>query len=50
MRKEVMYPELGIEELQLPDDESGEHLGLFDGDTLCSVISLFLKDGSLQFR
>lgn len=50
MRRDVMYPEMTLEDVQLPDDASGMHLGLFDGDVLCSVISLFYKNGELQFR
>lgn len=44
-----MYPGLSIEEVKLPDDEAGLHLGLYNEGQLCSVISLFQNEG-LQFR
>lgn len=50
MRREVMYPELSIDEVKLGDDESGNHLGLYDGDELVSVVSVFVKQNELQFR
>ena len=50
MRREVMYPELSIDEVKLADDESGNHLGLYDGDDLVSVVSVFVKNDELQFR
>ncbi|WP_317191776.1 GNAT family N-acetyltransferase [Fulvivirga marina] len=36
--------------MQLPEDHSGTHYGLFVDDKLVSVVSLFLKDNQLQFR
>jgi phosphoribosylformimino-5-aminoimidazole carboxamide ribotide isomerase len=50
MRREVMYPQLSIDEVKLADDESGNHLGLFDGEDLVSVVSVFVKNDELQFR
>lgn len=50
MRQEVMYPELSLEAVKLPQDAAGTHLGLYQEETLCSVISLFEQDGALQFR
>ncbi len=50
MRREVMYPELSIDEVKLTDDESGRHLGLYEGNDLVSVVSVFVKNNELQFR
>ena len=50
IRHQVMYPELDFEQVILPDDDDGVHLGLFDENTLISVVSLFKKGSSMQFR
>ena len=50
MRQAVMYPNEPLSFVQLPDDDHGEHLGLYLDDELVSVISLFEKQGNVQFR
>jgi phosphoribosylformimino-5-aminoimidazole carboxamide ribotide isomerase len=50
MRQAVMYPQESLAFVQLPDDDAGTHLGLYTGDELVSVISLFEKQNSIQFR
>ncbi len=50
IRQEVLYPEEPISSVQLPEDKEGLHFGLYEGRTLISVISLFEKEHSLQFR
>lgn len=50
MRQAVMYPQENISFVQLDDDEAGQHWGLYLADELVSVISLFDKNGSIQFR
>lgn len=50
LRKEVMYPEEEISFVQLEDDDKGLHLGLYRKRELVSVISLFIRNGELQFR
>ncbi|MHB1177218.1 MAG: GNAT family N-acetyltransferase [Daejeonella sp.] len=50
IRHQVMYPELDFEKMILPNDDDGVHLGLFDETTLISVVSLFKKGSSMQFR
>ncbi|WP_132054246.1 GNAT family N-acetyltransferase [Pseudocnuella soli] len=50
MRQTVMYPEMTLEAMKLPDDEAGKHLGLYDDNVLCSVVSLFYRGDVLQFR
>lgn len=50
IRQKVMWPHKPIEYVKLPNDEIGEHFGLFLEDKLISIISLFIKDGEAQFR
>src|SRR5690242_10195159 len=50
MRQSVMYPQESISFVQLEDDNTGTHLGLYDQGELVSVISLFEKSKSVQFR
>jgi phosphoribosylformimino-5-aminoimidazole carboxamide ribotide isomerase len=50
MRQAVMYPQESISFVQLEDDEAGMHWGLYREEELVSVISLFDKGGSIQFR
>ncbi|MBS1611133.1 MAG: 1-(5-phosphoribosyl)-5-[(5-phosphoribosylamino)methylideneamino]imidazole-4-carboxamide isomerase [Bacteroidetes bacterium] len=45
-----MYPEEEISFVQLEDDDKGLHLGLYRKRELVSVISLFIRNGELQFR
>ncbi|MET0464138.1 MAG: GNAT family N-acetyltransferase [Chitinophagaceae bacterium] len=50
IRQEVMYPAEELSYVQLPDDASGKHLGLYVGNVLVSIVSLFERDDALQFR
>jgi len=50
IRQKVMWPAKPIEYVKLPNDDAGEHFGLFLGDQMISIISLFMKDGEVQFR
>lgn len=50
LRREVMYPQETISFVQLDDDDKGLHLGAYEKSGLVSVISLFIKNGELQFR
>ena len=50
LRREVMYPEMTIEEVKLPEDESGIHFGLFDHHKLITVVSTFRDGDEMQFR
>jgi GNAT superfamily N-acetyltransferase len=50
LRQEVMYPEMELEAVKLPDDEEGVHFGLFDQNRLISVISAFENGGEIQLR
>lgn len=50
LRQQVMYPDLDLEAVKLPDDEEGIHFGLFDQNRLISVISTFQHQEELQLR
>lgn len=50
IRHQVMYPELDFNAVILPNDDDGVHFGLFAENTLISVVSLFKKGSSMQFR
>lgn len=50
IRQQVMYPKETLEFVKLDDDALGRHLGLYQDDRLLSVISLFERDGAVQFR
>ena len=50
IRRKVLYPDLEPEKVRLAEDETGMHLGLFDKNTLISVVSLFMNGTSVQFR
>lgn len=51
LRQEVMWPEMPIDFVKLPLDDTGEHFGLYLDNELVSVVSLFQTDmGLAQFR
>jgi GNAT superfamily N-acetyltransferase len=50
LRQRVMYPDKDIMQVALPDDESGIHYGVFLGNQLVSVVSLFVRENEGQFR
>ena len=50
IRQHVMYPKETLEFVKLEDDTLGTHLGLYQGNRLLSVISLFERDKTIQFR
>lgn len=50
MRHEIMYPTEALEVVKLEKDEEGIHRGLYEGDRLISVISVYLEGKDLQFR
>jgi len=41
MRKEVMYPDRSLAEMFLPEDESGWHPGIWLGNEVIAVVSVF---------
>ncbi len=50
LRLEAMYPNASIDLVKLPNDNEGNHFGFFYKDELVSVVSLFFKKDSAQFR
>ena len=50
IRHQVMWPNEPLTYIQLPADKKGFHLGLWVDKELVSVISLFINEGSAQFR
>lgn len=50
LRHEVMWPNMPLDYVKLPNDEHGIHYGLFEDGELISVVSLFVIDGAAQFR
>jgi predicted GNAT family N-acyltransferase len=50
LRHRVMWPEKPIDYVKLEEDKNGTHFGLFKGDQLMSVVSLFIVGQQAQFR
>lgn len=50
LRHEVMWPEREPDYIKLEDDELGMHYGLFRGEQLVSVLSLFITGTEAQVR
>lgn len=50
IRHKVMWPDMPLEYVKLPNDEKGSHFGLFVAEKLIAVISLFEQDTAVQFR
>jgi GNAT superfamily N-acetyltransferase len=50
IRHEVMWPDQPFEFVQLEEDNSGLHFGVFDQKKLVSIVSCFITDNEMQFR
>jgi len=50
IRQNAMYPDLPLEASKLPLDPEGIHFGLYAGDWLTAVVSLFNDGQNYQFR
>ncbi|MFB5761867.1 GNAT family N-acetyltransferase [Paenibacillus medicaginis] len=50
IRHEVMWPDRELAYVQLKDDDMGRHYGLFVGERLVSVVTLFIDQEEAQFR
>ena len=50
IRHQVMYPNLPFDAIKLPTDPEGIHFGLYVGDILSCVVSVFNEDHVYQFR
>lgn len=50
IRHEVMWPNQPFEFVQLDEDDSGLHFGVFIEEKLISIVSCFITDNEMQFR
>ncbi|SHH42110.1 GNAT family N-acetyltransferase [Flavobacterium defluvii] len=50
IRHEVMWPDKPFEFVQLEEDNSGFHFGVFEEDKLVSIVSCFIEEKEMQFR
>lgn len=50
LRHQVMWPDQPLDYVKLSEDKNGIHFGLFKNEKLISVVSLFIKGKSAQFR
>ncbi|TKC07241.1 GNAT family N-acetyltransferase [Pedobacter frigoris] len=50
IRHEAMYPDLPLEAVKLEDDSEGTHFGLYAGDQLSTVVSIFSEGTTYRFR
>lgn len=50
LRHDVLYPEKDLSFVHLKDDNQGVHLGIVHDGRLVSTVSLFEKEGTVQFR
>ncbi|MEM8894068.1 MAG: GNAT family N-acetyltransferase [Bacteroidota bacterium] len=46
----VMWPNHPFDFVKVPNDAEGTHFGLYIGDQLITVVSLFVTDEGVQFR
>ena len=50
LRRDVLYPDMKIFEMEMEEDADGIHFGAFYENKLVGVVSLFNKGESFQFR
>lgn len=50
IRHEVMWQDQPFEFVQLEEDNSGLHFGVFTDEKLVSIVSCFISDDEMQFR
>lgn len=50
LRRDVLYPNQNLVEMEMQEDTHGIHFGAFKDDKLVGVVSLFQKEDSFQFR
>ena len=50
LRRDVLYPNQKIFEMELDEDRDGIHFGAFKNDKLVGIVSLFQKGTDFQFR
>jgi len=50
LRREVLYPESALYEMEMDEDKYGYHFAAFQGNDLVGVVSLFQDGDDFQFR
>jgi GNAT superfamily N-acetyltransferase len=50
LRRDVLYPNAEIPDMEMDVDRGGTHFGAFAGNKLAGVISLFREGDDFQFR
>ncbi len=50
IRHQVMWPDRSIEYVKLPNDQAGQHFGLFINEKMVSIVSVFIVGKEAQFR
>jgi len=50
IRHKVMWPHQPFEFVQLEEDNSGFHFGVFEEEKLVSIVSCFIEGKEMQFR
>lgn len=50
LRRQVLYPELPMYEMEMEEDNYGYHFGAFQDNDLVGVVSLFQDGTEFQFR
>jgi GNAT superfamily N-acetyltransferase len=50
LRRDVLYPNQKIFEMEMDEDAEGVHFGAFTNNKLAGVVSLFQKGADFQFR
>lgn len=50
IRHSVMWPDMPFDYVKLPEDQLGQHFGLFLDEELVSIVSVFFLINEVQFR
>lgn len=50
MRRDMLYPGWGLDDVRISDDAEGLHFGVFEGKELVTIVSLFFNGKRAQFR
>ena len=50
LRRDILYPNQKMFEMEMDEDTHGIHFGAFKDDKMVGVVSLFQKDTDFQFR
>jgi len=50
LRRDVLYPDEPLYQMEMEEDNHGYHFGAFADNQLVAVVSIFPKDDDFQFR